>query len=152
MPPTFPTLRDFAQDLEARGELVRIKAPVSPLLEVAELADRMSKSRCANPPSDTARDADPLHFDRGGYAMLFENVEGSDFPLLINAYGSYRRMELALGATFAQLADRIGFFAKPDPPRGWREGLKLLSKLSPLARVGPKRVRTGWLTSPTGVL
>lgn len=143
MAPTFPTLRDFAEALELRGELVRIKEPVSPLLEIAELADRMSKARCANPPSATARDADPRHFDRGGYALLFEDVEGSDFPVLINAYGSYRRMELALGATFAELAARIGFLAKPEPPRGWREGIRLLNKLRPLARIGPKRVRAG---------
>ena len=138
-----PTLRDFAHALEARGELVRITAPVSPLLEIAELADRMSKSRCANPPSPTARAADPRHFDRGGYAMLFENVEGSDFPVLINAYGSYRRMEIALNAAFAEIAARIGVLAKPEPPRNWRERLELLKKLRPLARIGPKRVRAG---------
>ncbi len=70
----YESLRDFIQHLENAGELVRIKEKVSPILEITEIVDRASKS------------------EGGGKALLFENVEGSDMPVLINAFGSVRRM------------------------------------------------------------
>ena len=78
-------LQAFLAACEARGELMRISAPVSPILEITEIADRVMK--------------------RGGPALLFERVEGSDFPPLINAMGSDERMALALGA---ESLDEIG--------------------------------------------
>lgn len=78
-------LQAFIAALEKRGELMRISAPVSPILEITEIAGRVMK--------------------RGGPALLFERVEGSDFPLLINAMGSDARMALALGA---ESLDEIG--------------------------------------------
>src|SRR5918911_4107012 len=70
--------QQFIEALEKAGELVRIKAYVNPKLEIAEITDRMSKQ------------------PGGGKAILFENT-GYDFPVLMNAYGSERRMCLALG-------------------------------------------------------
>jgi len=70
-------MAEFVSALEARGELVRVRQRVSPDLEIAGIADRVMKS--------------------GGPALLFENVGGSRFPLLINAYGSRTRMSMALG-------------------------------------------------------
>ena len=70
-------LNSFIKALEARGELRRVKTLVSPVLEITEIADRVGK--------------------QGGPALLFERVEGSDFPVLIGALGSERRMSLALG-------------------------------------------------------
>lgn len=74
----YQDLNAFIRALERRGELTRITAPVSPLLEITEIADRVSKQH--------------------GGALLFEHVEGSPYPVLINAMGSYERMSLALGA------------------------------------------------------
>src|SRR6202165_3195758 len=77
-------LKDFIETLENAGELVRIKTYVDPKLEIAEITDRISKS------------------DNGGKALLFENT-GYDFPVLMNAYGSEKRVCMALGV--AQLND-----------------------------------------------
>ncbi len=90
------TLGGFLSDLEAVGELQRISAEVSPVLEIAEIADRASKSLCPSISRNAAM-FDPQHCELGGKALLFENVAGCDFPLCINVFGSYRRMEMALG-------------------------------------------------------
>ena len=65
----YSSLSDFVKDLEQAGELKRIKAEVAPDLEITQITDRVSKAE--------------------GPALLFEKVEGSDMPLLINAFGSY---------------------------------------------------------------
>src|SRR5579864_7820149 len=70
-------LEAFVEALERENELVRISRRVDARLEVAEIADRVMKA--------------------GGPALLFEDVSGSRFPLLINAFGSRRRMSLSLG-------------------------------------------------------
>src|SRR5262245_36081236 len=93
----YETTRDFADALSRAGELKRISAPVSPVLEIAAIADRESKSAAPGAPSESARRNDPRFSGLGGRALLFESVEGSDMPVLINAMGSYRRMEMALG-------------------------------------------------------
>ena len=69
-------LNHFIKDLEKIGELQRIKTYVNPVLEISEITDRVTKA--------------------GGKALLFEN-NGTDFPVLINAFGSEKRMALALG-------------------------------------------------------
>jgi 4-hydroxy-3-polyprenylbenzoate decarboxylase len=74
---TYDGTADFVADLERRGELVRVRRHVEPVLEVAAIADRVMKA--------------------GGPALLFERVGPSRFPLLINAYGSRKRMSMALG-------------------------------------------------------
>ncbi len=81
----YKDLKVFMDLLEKRGELVRIKAPVSAELEITEIADRISKTN--------------------GPALLFENIENSPYPVLINAFGSYERMSLSLGA---EALDEIG--------------------------------------------
>ncbi|HWP86000.1 MAG TPA: UbiD family decarboxylase, partial [Terriglobia bacterium] len=70
-------LREFLRALEQAGELKRIAVETDPVLEITEITDRVSK--------------------RGGPALLFEKVKGSRMPLLINAFGSPRRMAMALG-------------------------------------------------------
>jgi 4-hydroxy-3-polyprenylbenzoate decarboxylase len=75
----FYSLREFIERLEQENELIRISEPVSPILEISEITDRVSKS------------------PDGGKALLFENVEGSQMPVLINAFGSTRRMNIARG-------------------------------------------------------
>jgi 4-hydroxy-3-polyprenylbenzoate decarboxylase len=140
-----PTLGGFLARLEAAGELHRVSAPVSPILEIAEVADRHSKTRCQGT-SRAAGDFDPGHCDLGGKALLFEDVEGSDFPVCINVFGSYRRMELALGdppGGFEAIAKRIAELTKPQPPRGLRDLVGRVRQLAPLLRTPPRNVRSG---------
>ena len=142
---TYPTLRDFVAALDAAGELNRVTAQVSPILEISEIADRVSKSPAAHE-SEHAKAFDPKHAHLGGKALLFENVEGSAMPVLINAFGSYRRMEMAVGCTtggFAALADRIEKLASPQPPTGLIEKLKKIPELAKIASYAPKVVRSG---------
>ena len=128
------------------GELVRVSESVSPLLEITEIADRHSKSTSALQ-SDDAAAFDPMHVGFGGKALVFEQVEGCDFPLAINLFGSYARMELALGCHgsggFASIGAVLGDLAQPKPPRGIREALALGRKALPLLRSGPKVVSRG---------
>ncbi len=70
-------LRDWIALLEREGELVRVQAEVDPHLEITEIVDRTVKA--------------------GGPALLFERPKGSEHPLLINQFGTERRMCLAFG-------------------------------------------------------
>ncbi|HYE61954.1 MAG TPA: UbiD family decarboxylase domain-containing protein [Phycisphaerales bacterium] len=143
----YETTQDFVRALAQSGELKRISARVSPILEISEITDRVSKSPAPSLPSPAARRTDPRHHANGGHALLFDNVEGSDWPVLINAYGSYRRVEMALGCDPAigleGLADRIGKLIKPEPPPTLLAKLQKLPELLELARIPPKKVRTG---------
>ncbi|MHC4957873.1 MAG: UbiD family decarboxylase [Planctomycetota bacterium] len=136
------SLREFISALEVNGELHRVEACVSPLLEIAEIADRQSKAPCPAP-SRHANLFDPDHGDRGGKALLFTDVDGCDFPLLINAYGSYRRMEIALGTSFDKIAARLASLTKPEPPGSLMGLLSRAKEFAPLLRVPPRRVRHG---------
>lgn len=141
----YRTLREFVDALDAAGELHRVRAPVSPVLEIAEITDRISKS-AAPSTSEFARRTDPHHFHLGGKALLFEQVEGSGLPLLINGMGSYRRMEMALGCTdggFASLAAQIAKLVKPEPPVGTWEKLKKIPELAKIASYPPKVISRG---------
>lgn len=151
----YSDLRTFVGALERAGELKRIRTPTSPVLEIAWCADRASKSPAPNLPSASARRNDPRFHHLGGYALLFERVEGSDMPVLINAFGSYRRMEMALGCHeagpglaaghtpggFDAIAARLAELVRPEPPGGLRDALRKLRTFLPLLRVPPKRSR-----------
>lgn len=159
----FQSTRAFLEALDRSGELVRIGEPVSPLLEVSRIADLVSKARAPHGPSGAARRNDPRHAELGGAALLFENVEGSDFPLLINAWGSYRRMEMALGCHergtgapaprwprdekgeggFDAIGAAIGELVKPQPPRSLGEAIAKAKQFAPLLKIGPKRIKGG---------
>ncbi len=153
----YETLRDFVSALDKAGELCRVSAPVSPILEIAAIADRVSKSLAPSLPSGPIRRTDPSHHNFGGKALLFENVAGSDIPVLINGWGSYRRVEMALGCNDAgpgvqaghtpggleSLADRLAKLIKPEPPPTLIAKLQKLPELLELANMPPKRVRHG---------
>ncbi len=140
------TFQDFLNELDQAGELHRIKATVSPILEISELADRQSKSPCPVQ-SLAAESFDPDHCEQGGKALLFENVEGCDFPLAINVFGSYRRTEMALRCAgphgFDSIAQRIAALTKPQPPRSLMDLISKAKMFLPLLRIPPKRVRRG---------
>jgi 4-hydroxy-3-polyprenylbenzoate decarboxylase len=118
--------QQFIEALEKAGELVRIKTYVNPKLEIAEITDRISKS------------------GNGGNALLFENT-GYDFPVLMNAYGSEKRMCLALGVDHLDdVAKEIEnlFHLLSSPKEGIIDKLKLLPKLGQFASWMPK-VKSG---------
>ena len=141
----YRSLRDFITALDRAGELHRVHVPVSPLLEVSEITDRVSKSPAAHV-SRHARQFDPHHAHLGGKALLFEDVRLPDgnrsrFPLLINAFGSYRRVEMALGCErggFESLAERVAELVKPEPPAGLVNKVKKGLQLAKVAGSGPK--------------
>jgi 4-hydroxy-3-polyprenylbenzoate decarboxylase len=118
--------QQFIEALEKAGELVRIKEFVDPRLEIAEITDRISKT------------------SGGGKALLFENT-GYDFPVLMNAYGSEKRMCLALGVTHLDdVAKEIEqlFHLLASPKESIIDKLKLLPRLNQFAGWMPK-VRSG---------
>jgi 4-hydroxy-3-polyprenylbenzoate decarboxylase len=118
----FTDLREFIGTLQAAGEIVTIDCPVSPHLEIAEITDRVSKSS-------------------GGAnkALLFTNVKGSNMPLLINAFGSMRRMCMALEVDHLdEIAARIKHLVKPKVPESFLEKLALLPTLIEIGKFPPK--------------
>lgn len=122
----FKNLQEFIQVLENENELVRIKQYVNPVLEIAEITDRISKS------------------GNGGKALLFENT-GYNFPVLMNAYGSEKRMCLALGVkNLNDIAKEIEDLFKllSSPKENILDKLLLLPKLSQFASWMPK-VKSG---------
>ncbi len=120
----YASLREFVKALDREGELKRIKTTVSPELEISEITDRVSKA--------------------GGPALLFETVEGSRIPVLINTYGSYERMAMALGVDdLAQIAAEIEGMIKLGPPESLLDKVKILRLLSQLTNFPPKKVKRG---------
>ncbi len=118
----YKSLRAFIDALEQAGELVRIKTFVDPVLEIAEITDRISKTPDRNK------------------ALLFENT-GTDFPLLINSMGSERRMCIALGVNALDdvTRDIEDLFKKLSAPKnGMLEKLAMLPQLSKFASWMPK--------------
>ncbi|MEE2907965.1 MAG: UbiD family decarboxylase [Planctomycetota bacterium] len=146
MPNGFPTLGDMIRFLDAEGSLIRINEEISPLLEVAAIADLHSKIPAPRA-SNAATMFDPARANLGGKALLFENITGSDFPLAINIFGSYARMEQALGCDptrgFSAIADTLEALTAPRPPTGIRDALARLRTLRPLLKAGPKLKRRG---------
>ena len=135
------TMSQFMEVLEKNGEMARVKAKVSPVLEIAEIADRMSKSPA--PHGHNELDRSPAA-KLGGKALLFENVEGSDIPVAINTFGSYWRVNQALGTdNLEALAARVQQLVKPEIPTTLLEKMKKLPDLIKMAGFPPKTVRSG---------
>ncbi len=140
--PMHPDLSSFIRALDQAGELIRISEPADPVLEIAHLADLESKRTDAHPGSDDSQRTDPEFATSGGKALLFEHPIGSGTPVLINAFGSYKRMELALGnRAFEDIAHQIAQLVKPEPPRSLSEALAKAKQFAPLLKIAPKRSR-----------
>jgi 4-hydroxy-3-polyprenylbenzoate decarboxylase len=119
----YDDLRDWIAALEKHGELRRIREEVSPELEITEITDRVTKA--------------------GGPALLFENVKGHPgHKVLINQFGSRRRMALALGVErLDEIAERIQGLMNVKPPSGgFLDKLRMLPQLAELANVFPRTV------------
>ncbi len=109
MKSAYQNLGEFISELDKAGELLRIKAPVSRELEITQITDLASKA------------------PQGGKALLFEQVRGSRFPVLTNAFGSERRICMALGTdSLDNLARRLERFVRIEPPKSLRQLLNLL--------------------------
>ncbi|NPA32003.1 MAG: menaquinone biosynthesis decarboxylase [Aquificae bacterium] len=117
-------LQEFIKDLERSDELVRIKEPLSPILEITEVTDRVCK------------------MPRGGKALFFEKPKGYDIPVVTNLYGSESRIKKALGY---ENPEEIGWklyrILKPEIPKTFLEKLKKLPELKKLNDAIPKLVK-----------
>ena len=141
-PVPFADLQSFIAELEQRAWLKRVAVEVDPVLEIAALADEQCKLPAAGNPDPPA--TDPVHGRQGGHALLFEQVKGSDLPVAINLFGSYERMQLALGVdSFEEVARRIEELIKPEMPTGLIEKMKKLPQLAKLSGFAPKSVKRG---------
>ncbi|HHW41971.1 MAG TPA: menaquinone biosynthesis decarboxylase [Syntrophomonadaceae bacterium] len=120
---SYRDLREFIGILEKKGLLHRIKTEVDPVLEITEITDRISK--------------------QGGPALLFEKVKGSDYPVLINTFGSTERMKLALGVgSLDEIGDRISELLRlQDLPGSLWDKVKLLPRLAEMSTWAPKTVK-----------
>jgi 4-hydroxy-3-polyprenylbenzoate decarboxylase len=141
----YDDLRDWIKTLEKHGELKRIREEVSPDLEITEITDRVSKigSRGGIGSSASAHaSANKAKYAPGGPALLFENVKGHPgHKVLINQFGSERRMALALSvSSFDEIADRITGLMNVKAPEGLFDKLKMLPQLGALTSAFPKTV------------
>jgi 4-hydroxy-3-polyprenylbenzoate decarboxylase len=123
----FDNLRDFIAQLEKQGQLVRVNTPVSPILEITEITDRVCKNRAGI-----------------NKAILFENPTGYEIPVLINLFGTAQRMALALGVEdLDELNSRLGQLVDMRMPQGLSgmlgRGQDLLNALRSIG-LGPKKV------------
>ena len=122
---SYRDLREFMAMLEEGGELKRIRVPVNPRLEMTEICDRTLRS--------------------GGPALLFEQAEGHDMPVLGNLFGTPERVAMGMGESSVSALREVGkllaFLKEPDPPRGMKDAWKQLPIFKQVLNMAPKTVR-----------
>ena len=119
----YDSLRDFIDKLERENELVRIKHEIDPVLEMTVIAEKAVKAN--------------------GKALLFENPKGYEIPVLMNAFGTEKRMKLALEVgRFEEIGERLVGMTKVKPS-GIIEGIKSISVLKDAMSFIPKTVKKG---------
>lgn len=124
----FEDLRGYVESLEKIDQLKRIKTRVSVDLEIAEILRRVM-------------------YKNEGPAVLFENVEGYKIPVLGNAFGSLRRLKIALDMeNFEEIGERMSALTRLKIPHGLLNKFRMLPKLSEIADYGPKSVNGGPIT------
>ncbi|MCC6442078.1 MAG: menaquinone biosynthesis decarboxylase [Armatimonadetes bacterium] len=117
-------LSEFVELLRQKGQIKVIAEPVDPYLEMTEIADRVVK--------------------KGGPALLFTDVKGHTWPVLMNMYGSAERMAWALEAdSLDAIAEEIAGLLEPKIPVSFMDKLKLLPKLKMLSELTPRVVKDG---------
>lgn len=101
----YKDLRDFIEQLEARGKLLRISQSIDTDLEMTEIADRTLRA--------------------GGPALLFENPKGHDMPVLANLFGTPERVAMGMGQDNVEALREVGkllaYLKEPDPPKGIKD-------------------------------
>jgi 4-hydroxy-3-polyprenylbenzoate decarboxylase len=124
---TYRDLREFVAQLEAGGDLKRIRAEVSPRLEMTEICDRVLRA--------------------GGPALLFERPAGGDIPVLANLFGAVRRIAAAMGMADAgglrEVGRMLAFLREPEPPKGLRDLWEKFPVWKQLLNLPPKVVSGG---------
>ena len=123
----YRSLREFITKLEAAGDLKRVAAPVSPVLEMTEIQTRL--------------------LAEGGPAVLFENVVGEngpyDMPVLVNLFGTVARVAAGMERTpdkLREVGETLAFLRQPEPPGGWREAMEMYPLLKTVMAMKPKTV------------
>ncbi len=120
----YKNLRDFLDILEKRGQLKRISTEVSPCLEMTEISDRTLRQE--------------------GPALLFENPQGHQIPVLCNLFGTTERVALGMGRQTPQDLREIGkllaFLKEPDPPKGLRDAWAKLPIFKQALTMAPKQI------------
>jgi 4-hydroxy-3-polyprenylbenzoate decarboxylase len=120
-------LSEFIEKLEKAGELKRVKTQVDTNLEISEILSRVMYSN--------------------GPAILFENVKDYNMPVLANAFGSLRRLEIGLETSnFTEIGQRIVDITKMEMPTGIFDKLRKLPELSKMADIAPKLQKSGPVT------
>lgn len=118
-------LRTFMAQLEAKGLLKRITQRVSPALEMTEISDRVLRA--------------------GGPALLFEQVEGHDMPVLTNLFGTAERIALGMGRASASelrdIGELLAYLKEPEPPKGLKDAWSKLPLLKQVMNMSPKEVK-----------
>ena len=124
---SYQDLRDFVAQLEARGELKRVRAAVDPRFEMTEICDRALKTQ--------------------GPALLFEKPVGHAVPVLGNLFGTVRRVALAMGvdaaepnAALRELGSLLARLKEPEPPRGWKDAWDKLPLLKHVLAMAPREI------------
>ncbi|WP_333606842.1 4-hydroxy-3-polyprenylbenzoate decarboxylase [Arsukibacterium sp.] len=121
----YKDLRDFIQQLEQRGELVRVIAEVDPVLEMTEIADRTLRA--------------------GGPAILFENPKGYRMPVLANLFGTPKRVALGMGqeevSALREVGKLLAFLKEPEPPKGLKDAWSKLPIFKQVLNMSPKLVK-----------
>ncbi|MGL9760587.1 MAG: 4-hydroxy-3-polyprenylbenzoate decarboxylase [Symbiopectobacterium sp.] len=117
-------LREFLVLLEQKGELKRIRHPISPYLEMTEIADRTLRA--------------------GGPALLFENSTGYTMPVLCNLFGTPERVAMGMGQDSVTALRNVGkllaFLKEPEPPKGFRDLMENMPKFRQVLNMPTKRL------------
>jgi 4-hydroxy-3-polyprenylbenzoate decarboxylase len=123
----YADLREFISQLEARGELKRIAAEVSPRLEMTEICDRVLRA--------------------GGPALLFERPKGHDIPVLANLFGSVGRIAAAMGLSDVKDLKEVGkllaYLKEPEPPKGLADLWEKFPLFRQVLNMAPKERSSG---------
>ncbi|EJI84355.1 MULTISPECIES: 4-hydroxy-3-polyprenylbenzoate decarboxylase [Alishewanella] len=121
----YKDLRDFIAQLEQRGELVRISQPVDPVLEMTEIADRTLRGE--------------------GPALLFEKPKGFNTPVLVNLFGTPKRVALGMGqeevSALREVGKLLAFLKEPEPPKGLKDAFSKLPIFKQVLNMSPKQVK-----------
>jgi len=139
----FEDLRQWIAALERKGQLKRVQTQVDPLLEIAEITDRVSKMHLQEQLPASVRSGEAQQ--AGGPALLFTNLKGhSGSQLLINQFGSDARMKMAVGVdSYDEIASRIRMFMDVKSPQGFFDKIKMLPLLTEVGKFFPRTVTSG---------
>lgn len=121
----YKDLRDFIKQLEAQGELKRIRQEIDPYLEMTEICDRTLRA--------------------GGPALLFENTKGHSMPVLGNLFGTPKRVAMGMGEDSVEALREVGkllaFLKEPEPPKGMKDAWDKLPVFKKVLDMAPKIIK-----------